>query len=256
MKRHLVKSATFIWVIYFAFGLHVQLFAQSPMEHTSKDVYRSKELLIIQIAPNSYQHISYLQTNDFGNVPCNGLVVRDKNEVIIFDTPTNDKAAEELILWIENKLGSKIKAIIPTHFHNDCLGGLNSFMKHGIPSYGNAKTIALARETGVAVPQNSFDRSMKLRIGKQQVVVVYPGEGHTRDNVVGYFEKDKILFGGCLIKELGANKGYLGDANIKEWSATVDKVKKMFPGLKIVVPGHGSAGDKKLLDYTIDLFKQ
>jgi metallo-beta-lactamase class B len=153
-------------------------------------------------------------------------------------------------------LGSKIKAIIPTHFHNDCLGGLNSFSKHGIPSYGNAKTITLARETGVVVPQNSFDGSMKLRIGKQQVLVVYPGEGHTRDNVVGSFEKDKILFGGCLIKELDANKGYLGDANVKEWSATVDKVKKMFPDLRIVVPGHGTAGDKKLLDYTIDLFKQ
>jgi metallo-beta-lactamase class B len=251
-----MKAVNLIWVILFVLGIQVPIFGQSPKEYTQRDVYQSNNLLVIQIAPNSYQHISYLQTNDFGNVPCNGLVVRDKAEVIIFDTPTNDKAAEELIQWIENELGSKIKAIIPTHFHNDCLGGLHSFMKHGIPSYGNAKTIALARETGVAVPQNSFDESMKLRIGKQQIVVVYPGEGHTRDNVVGYFERDKILFGGCLIKELGANKGYLGDANIKEWSATVDKVKKMFPGLKIVVPGHGTAGDKKLLDYTIDLFKQ
>lgn len=251
-----MKPINHIWVFLFVLGIQIPIFGQTPIEFSQRDVYRSKELAIIQIAPNSFQHISFLQTNDFGNVPCNGLVVRDKNEVIIFDTPTHDKAAEELIQWIENKLGSKIKAIIPTHFHNDCLGGLNSFSKHGIPSYGNAKTIALARETGVAVPQNSFDGSMKLRIGKQRVVVVYPGEGHTRDNVVGYFEKDKILFGGCLIKELGANKGYLGDANTKEWSATVEKVKKMFPNLRIVVPGHGTAGDKKLLDYTIDLFKK
>jgi len=250
-----MKAVNLIWLTLFVLGIQMPIFGQTPIEFSQRDVYRSKELTIIQIAPNSFQHISFLQTNDFGNVPCNGLVVRDKNEVIIFDTPTNDKAAEELILWIENKLGSKIKAIIPTHFHNDCLGGLNSFTKHSIPSYGNAKTIALARETGVAVPQNSFDGSMKLRIGKQQVAVVYPGEGHTRDNVVGYYEKDKILFGGCLIKELGADKGYLGDANTKEWSTTVDKVKKMFPDLRIVVPGHGTAGDKKLLDYTIDLFQ-
>jgi metallo-beta-lactamase class B len=250
-----MKVVNLIWVTLFVLGIQMPIYGQTPKEYPQRYLYQSNNLLVIQIAPNSYQHISYLQTNDFGNVPCNGLVVRNKDEVIIFDTPTNDKAAEELILWVENELGAKIKAIIPTHFHNDCLGGLNSFTKHGIPSYGNAKTISLARETGVAVPQNSFDGSMKLRIDKQQVVVVYPGEGHTRDNVVGYFEKDKILFGGCLIKELGANKGYLGDANTKEWSATVDKVKKMFPGLKIVVPGHGTAGDKKLLDYTIDLFK-
>jgi metallo-beta-lactamase class B len=251
-----MKAVNLIWVTLFVLGIQMPIFGQSPKEYTHRDLYHSNNLLIIQIAPNSYQHISYLQTNDFGNVPCNGLVVRDKDEVIIFDTPTNDKAAEELIQWINNKLGSKIKAIIPTHFHNDCLGGLNSFTKHGIPSYANAKTIALARETGVAAPQNSFDGSMKLRIGKQHVVVVYPGEGHTRDNVVGYFEKDKILFGGCLIKELGANKGYLGDANTNEWSITVEKVKKMFPDLRIVVPGHGTAGNTKLLDYTIDLFKQ
>ncbi|NBO59268.1 MAG: MBL fold metallo-hydrolase, partial [Chitinophagia bacterium] len=121
-----MKADNLIWLTLFVLGIQIPIFGQTPKEDTQHDLYRSKDLLIIQIAPNSYQHISYLQTNDFGNVPCNGLVVRDKNEVIIFDTPTHDKAAEELIQWIENKLGSKIKAIIPTHFHNDCLGGLNS----------------------------------------------------------------------------------------------------------------------------------
>ena len=63
------------------------------------------------------------------------------------------------------------------------------------------------------------------------------------------------MFGGCLIKELDANKGYLGDANVSEWSATVEKVKKEYPDVKIIVPGHGDYGDKKLLDYTINLFR-
>jgi hypothetical protein len=35
------------------------------------------------------------------------------------------------------------------------------------------------------------------------------GEGHTKDNVVAYFLSEKILFGGCLLKELEASKGYL-----------------------------------------------
>jgi metallo-beta-lactamase class B len=63
------------------------------------------------------------------------------------------------------------------------------------------------------------------------------------------------LFGGCLIKELEANKGYLGDATIADWSNTVEKIKKQYPNLKIVVPGHGEHGDQGLLDYTIKLFK-
>ena len=63
------------------------------------------------------------------------------------------------------------------------------------------------------------------------------------------------MFGGCLIKELNASKGYLGDANVADWSGTVEKVKKEYPNVKIIVPGHGAPGSKKLLDYTIKLFK-
>jgi metallo-beta-lactamase class B len=54
---------------------------------------------------------------------------------------------------------------------------------------------------------------------------------------------------------LNASKGYLGDANTADWSNTVEKIKKEYPNLKIVVPGHGEFGDQKLLDYTIKLFK-
>ena len=63
------------------------------------------------------------------------------------------------------------------------------------------------------------------------------------------------MFGGCLVKELKASKGYLGDANLTEWSNTVEKVKNAYPNVAIVVPGHGEYGNQKLLDYTINLFK-
>jgi hypothetical protein len=45
------------------------------------------------------------------------------------------------------------------------------------------------------------------------------------------------LFGGCLLKELDASKGYLGDANVSAWSDTVEKVKKEYPDVKIVIRG-------------------
>lgn len=70
-----------------------------------------------------------------------------------------------------------------------------------------------------------------------------------------YFPGKNILFGGCLLKEIDASKGYLGDANVAEWSNTVEKVKAAYPNVKIVIPGHGDYGDGKLLDYTIKLFK-
>ena len=221
----------------------------------SKEVYKSNDLVITQISENSFVHTSFLQTNDFGNVPCNGLIVRDNNEVIIFDTPTNNNSSKELIKWINETLHCKINAIIPTHFHDDCLGGLKAFEEDHIPSYANVKTIELAKENNLVIPNNGFTDTLTLKVGDKIVTVKFFGEGHTKDNVVGYYPSENLMFGGCLIKELDAGKGYLGDANIIDWSSTVERVKQEYPDVKIVVPGHGEYGDKKLLDYTINLFK-
>lgn len=220
-----------------------------------KEVYQSDDLVITQIAENAFEHTSFLQTQDFGNVPCNGLIVRNDDETLVFDTPTNDKSTEELIRWIDETLHCKINAVIPTHFHNDCLGGLKAFHEKGIPSYAYSRTIELAKENDLIVPQNSFSDSLILKVGRENIIAKFFGEGHTKDNVVGYFPAEKVMFGGCLIKELDASKGYLGDANVNDWSATVEKVKKAYPEVKIIVPGHGEYGDSRLLDYTINLFR-
>ncbi|MCE2896262.1 MAG: subclass B1 metallo-beta-lactamase [Flammeovirgaceae bacterium] len=220
-----------------------------------KEVYQSKDLIVVQISENSFKHISFLQTNDFGNVPCNGLIVRNSNEAIVFDTPTSNETSEELIKWIKETLHCKINAIVPTHFHNDCLAGLKAFHENDVPSYAYFKTIELAKENDFVLPINRFTEPLTLSVGDENVMVKYFGEGHTKDNVVGYSPSENVLFGGCLIKELDASKGFLGDANVAEWSNTVGRIKKEYPNLKMVVPGHGEHGDGKLLDYTIKLFK-
>jgi metallo-beta-lactamase class B len=229
--------------------------AQNRAKFKPKEIYKSEALIVTQIAENSFLHTSFKQTNDFGNVPCNGLIVRNNHETIIFDTPTNNKNSEELIKWIKETLNCKINAIIPTHFHDDCLGGLKAFHDADIPSYANFKTIELAKENNMVVPQNDFKDSLILKVGNESITAKFLGEGHTKDNVVGYFPSENVLFGGCLIKELKASKGYLGDANVPAWSNTVENVKKEYPNVKIVVPGHGKYGNSKLLDYTINLFK-
>lgn len=219
-----------------------------------KEVYKSENLIITQISENSFVHTSYKQTTDFGNVPCNGLIVRNNGEAIIFDTPTNDEASKVLIKWTD-EIHVNINAVIPTHFHDDCLGGLYAFHENNIPSYAYNKTIELAKENNLTPPQNSFADTLLLKVGNTYITAKFFGEGHTKDNIVGYFPDEHILFGGCLIKTLGASKGYLGDANITAWSNTVETIKKAYPDAKIVVPGHGKYGNKKLLDYTIKLFK-
>ena len=219
------------------------------------ELYQSDNLIIIQVSENAFVHTSYLQTNDFGNVPCNGMIVRNSNEAIVFDTPTNDTSANELIKFIKEKLHCKVNAIVPTHFHSDCLGGLAAFHIQNIPSFANFSTIELTKLNNIVNPQNGFKDELKLKLGKTFAMVKYFGQGHTLDNVVGYFPSENLLFGGCLIKEIEATKGYLGDANVGDWSNTVLKIKKQYPNLKIVIPGHGAIGGSELLDYTIQLFQ-
>ncbi|WP_099769293.1 subclass B1 metallo-beta-lactamase [Chryseobacterium sp. 52] len=229
----------------------------SPQKTTAepKVVYKTDNLSVIQLSDDIYQHISYLNTESFGRVPCNGMIVKDGNETVILDTPTDDKSSEELISWIKSSLHAKVNAVVATHFHNDCLGGLKEFDKNNIPSYASNKTIELAKEAKANVAGHGFNDTLTLNAGKHKILIKYFGEGHTKDNVVAYVPDQKAMFGGCLIKEIDATKGYLGDANVQAWSGTVEKVKAQYPDVKTVIPGHGDVGGKELLDYTIKLFR-
>lgn len=218
--------------------------------------YTSDLIKISRISKHAYVHTSYLQTDDFGNVPCNGLLYAKNGEAIVFDTPVDDSAMLALLDWTRENLQSEIKAVVATHFHEDCLGGLGAVHSKQIPSYALEQTVILAREEGYILPQNTFRESMEKSIGNTAVHIIYYGAGHTPDNVIGYIPDDQVLFGGCLIKSMNASKGYLGDAVVNEWSATVTKIKKAYPDVRIVVPGHGATGGSELLDYTISLFKE
>ncbi|HRD80952.1 MAG: subclass B1 metallo-beta-lactamase [Saprospiraceae bacterium] len=223
---------------------------------TSVRPLQTKLLKTEALAEGVFVHISYLDSEQFGFVPCNGMVYIRGGEAIVFDTPTDNAGSEKLIRWIEKHGKARIKAIVVNHFHADCLGGLAAFHKHGIPSYSNRLTIELARATGEPVlPQNGFDETLTLTCGDRSVINRFFGAGHTLDNIVSYLPAEKALFGGCLVKAMNANKGNLADADTARWSATIEQVQSAFPDVKHVIPGHGAAGGPELLDFTARLFR-
>lgn len=232
--------------------------ASSAADEPAKDtVLNTKNLVLVRLSDNSYQHISFMNTNNFGRVNCNGMLVLNQGQAVIFDTPADKESSEELIRYVPGKLESKIIAIIPTHFHEDCVAGMEVFTKNNIQAFASNRTIQLLKNKGnrYADTMKGFDDSLTLNLGSKKVIAKYFGEGHTKDNVVGYFPGDNVMFGGCLIKELDASKGNLEDANTKEWSSTLGTLKRGFPDTKIVIPGHGKSGGTDLLDYTESLFK-
>ena len=215
----------------------------------------SEHLKIERITKNTYRHITYLSTDDFGLVACNGMIVIDNEEALIFDSPANDRDSKELIEWTESYLKAKVIGVVATHYHEDCLGGLREFHRKNIPSYASLKTIELAKAEDLPLPQVGFEKDFELTVGRKKVTTDFLGAGHTRDNIVVYFPSEKVLFGGCLIKSIGASKGNLADANVKEWPYTVEAVSTKYKEARFIIPGHGKPGGRELLDYTVNLFK-
>ena len=214
----------------------------------------TEELTIRKLTPHLYQHISQLSIPNFGNFPCNGMVFIKNGEAVVFDSPVGKQATRQLIAWLKEEQKVAVKGIVINHFHDDCVDGLEIFHQEGVESYANRTTIDLVDEGNFAVPQHGFIGGMILEVGGSLVHNRYFGQAHTIDNIVSWIPDERAIFGGCMVKSLGAGKGNVNDANVEEWPETIRKVKAAFPSLKIVVPGHGEPGGPDLLDYTSQLF--
>ncbi len=227
---------------------------QCKTTQQKKIAYHSPTLKILEISPNSFVHISYLETESFGKVACNGLVYLNNREAVVIDTPINEEVSLELIKWVAEQKLSDVTSVVTTHFHADCLAGLAAFHKLGIPSFGHNQTLQMAAKKGFTPPQIGFDETMELTVGESTIVNRYFGEAHTKDNIVCYVPQEQLLFGGCMVKSLKAGKGNLEDANVLAWPQTIAEIQKAYPSVKTVIPGHGSVGGIALLAYTKSLF--
>jgi metallo-beta-lactamase class B len=227
-------------------------------QHEKKEIVVTEGLTLISLKDNIYQHVSDLQTTNFGKVKCNGLIYINKKDAIICDTPATEALSKELLNWMaKNYPDVKIKAVIVNHFHADCLAGLRLFHHAGIRSYAHnlAPELLKMKKDTSQIPQHLFSESLEIKVGNKKVVNYYAGEAHTRDNIITWIPSESTIFGGCMVKSMNASKGNLEDANVKEWSNTIRKIKSKYPAASLVVPGHGDAGGQELLDYTITLFE-
>lgn len=236
-------------------SLTVAIYSLSFLVCFGQVVHQSEDMMIEKIANNVYKHTSYLETESWGKVECNGMVVMHETQAIIFDTPVSDIATNILIDWVSGEMSCTIIGVVPTHFHEDCIAGLQEFHAREIPSYASIRTIELAKEKGLEVPQNGFEDRISLFIDGEEVILAYHGAGHTNDNIIGYYPAAEAMFGGCLVKANKASKGFLGDADTLQWSNTVEVILEKYPYVKHIVPGHGAHGGKELLEYTIQLFR-
>lgn len=77
------------------------------------------------------------------------------------------------------------------------------------------------------------------------------------DNIVVWVPSEKVLFAGCLVKELNANGlGNTVDGDLTAYPFTIEKIIGKFPDVKIVIPGHGAIGGIKLIKHAKELLNK
>jgi metallo-beta-lactamase class B len=230
--------------------------ATIPVQEERSEINLGDNLRLHRLQQDIWLHISEKDLPGYGPFPSNGLLIRSGRESLLIDTPWTESQTRRLFVWAEKQLKAPITAVIGTHAHDDRLGGLAEVHRRGVATFGLTLTAELAPKSGLEPPRFTFQDEMLLQLPSFALTAWYPGPGHSRDNIVVWIAEPGILFAGCLVKSLAANSlGFIGDADLNRWPATIEAVKNRFPGATLVIPGHGEPGGIELLDHTLELLR-
>ena len=234
-----------ITITIFLFSL-ANSFAQTP----------DSSLKITHLSGDFYVYITY-NLYKGNRIPANGMYLVTNDGVVMFDTPWDTTQFQPLLDSIMMRHHKKVIMCISTHFHDDRTGGLEYYRQQGIKTYTSKQTDDLSKERAKKRAEFLIYKDSTFNAGQYSFQTYYPGGGHTADNIVIWFEKEKILYGGCLIKSVEDDDlGYLGDASIKDYATSVQHVQEKCKNPKFVIPGHNDWTNIRSLEHTFKMAKK
>jgi metallo-beta-lactamase class B len=189
--------------------------------------------------------------------PANGMYLVTVKGVVLFDTPWDTTQFQPLLDSIKTRHNLNVIMCISTHFHNDRTAGLNYYKQKGIRTFTTKQTDDLSKEKNEPRAEYLIYQDTTFNLGQNSFETFYPGKGHSPDNIVIWFGKEKILYGGCFIKSTETESpGNLSDANINEWIISVKRVQAKFDKPNYIITGHQDWTSKNSLTHTLKLLKK
>ncbi|MCC7547957.1 MAG: MBL fold metallo-hydrolase [Burkholderiales bacterium] len=189
--------------------------------------------------------------------PNTGVVIGD-DAVMVIDTQATPVMAQDVIRRIRSVTDKPIKYVVMSHYHAVRVLGASAYgVEQIIASQGTRDLIVERGEAdmrseierfprlfravesipGLTWPSIVFKDEMTLWMGTLEVRILHLGRGHTKGDTVVWLPREKVLFSGDLV-EYGATP-YTGDAYLREWPSTLDRLRALEPGK--LVPGRGDA---------------
>jgi len=236
---------TSILTIVFIFSL-TNIFGQAGKE----------KLKIAPLTGDFYIYTTY-NTYEGYQVPANGMYLVTGNGVVMFDTPWDTTQFQPLLDSIQLKHNKSVVMCFATHWHSDKTAGLEYYRQQGIKTYTTSLTDELSKKNNKKRAEFLMAKDTVFNLGQYSFETYYPGEGHTADNIVIWFKKEKILYGGCLIK--GAddeNLGYLGDANVTAYASTLKNVQAKCRNPKFIIIAHSDWKNINSLNHSLKMAKE
>lgn len=219
-------------------------------QFASKADLTEKKKSFVELAEGVY---GYTAEGD----PNSGVIIGD-DSVMIIEAQATPRMAKDVIDKVRSVTDKPIKYLVLTHYHAVRVLGASAYGAEEIIASEKTNEMILERGAqdwkseferfprlfrghesipGLTYPTMIFKEKMTVMMGKRKVEIMHVGEGHTRGDAVVWLPEEKVLFAGDLV-EYGATP-YCGDAQLKNWSQTLQKLSALHP--KALVPGRGDA---------------
>lgn len=224
--------------------------ATKDMKQLAPNVY------VAEIAPGLWAHSTVSQIEGNLLYPANGMLLESGDHSILVDTGWEPEQTKVLLDWARRELKHPVTRAIVTHSHSDRTAGVALLESEEVEVIALALTGDILRAKHLPGPTHLIAFPTTPLRDADGFELFYPGAGHTRDNLVVFFPREQIVFGGCFIKS--ANNRVLGnieDADLAAWPGSARRLREQYPDAKFVVPGHGPiAGDT--IERTLQLLRE
>lgn len=215
-----------------------------------------EDLSITHVTGDFYVYTTY-HTYEGTPISAHGLYLVTEQGVVLIDTPWDSTQFQPLLDSIQHRHQQPVVMCIATHSHADRTAGLEYYREQGIKTYTSTKTDEISIAQNAKRAEFHFEQDTTFTVGQYSFETFYPGEGHTADNIVVWFEDERLLHGGCFVKSAEATDlGYIGEANLKTWPGAIKKITKKFGQPEYVIAGHQDWTDNRSLQHTLQLLKQ
>jgi glyoxylase-like metal-dependent hydrolase (beta-lactamase superfamily II) len=177
-----------------------------------------------------------------------GAVVTPEGTLLI-DTLATPGETREIRNFLENRLGSRVRYLVNTHYHADHSSGSYLFpgatlithaLSRGLLDTRGRRGLGMAKaenrdfsQVQVVLPAVTFARgTLALQMGKRTLrMLALPG--HSPDGIGVLIEEDRILFSGDAVMPLP----HIRDGEVATQVRTLHTIAAM--GLENIVQGHG-----------------